>query len=68
MIEIDCVKSGKFWQFSISDNGIGIPEQYHKKIFKVFQVLEESEDSTGVGLSIVQKVIDFLRRKSVVKI
>lgn len=59
LIEIDCIKSGKFWQFSISDNGIGIPEKYHEKIFKVFQVLEESEDSSGVGLSIVQKIVDF---------
>lgn len=58
-IDIDCIKSGEFWEFSISDNGIGIPEKYHEKVFKVFQVLEESEDSTGVGLSIVKKVIDF---------
>ena len=63
LIEIDCVKSGKFWQFSVSDNGIGIAKKYHEKVFKVFQVLEESEDSTGVGLSIVKKVIDFYEGK-----
>ena len=59
LIEINCRSKGKFWQFSVSDNGIGIPEKYHEKIFQVFQVLEESEDSTGVGLSIVKKVVNF---------
>lgn len=59
LVEIDCKSKGKFWEFSISDNGIGISQKYHHKIFKVFQVLEESEDSTGVGLSIVKKIVDF---------
>ena len=59
IIEIKCISNGDFWKFSISDNGIGIPERYQEKIFQVFQVLEESEDSTGVGLSIVKKVVDF---------
>jgi signal transduction histidine kinase len=59
IIEIDCTAIKKFWQFSISDNGMGIAEKYQEKIFQIFQVLEESEYSTGVGLSIVKKVIDF---------
>jgi len=59
LVEIDCKSKGKFWEFSVSDNGIGISQKYHDKIFKVFQVLEESEDSTGVGLSIVKKIVDF---------
>lgn len=58
-IEIDCKSANpSFWEFSISDNGIGIPKKYHKKIFQVFQVLEESEESTGVGLSIVKKIVE----------
>ncbi|MEQ6125028.1 PAS domain S-box protein [Pseudotenacibaculum sp. MALMAid0570] len=59
LIEINCNEEKKHWKFSISDNGKGIPKKYHEKIFQVFQVLEESEDSTGVGLSIVKKIIDF---------
>lgn len=58
-VEIRYKQEGKFWQFSVEDNGIGISDKYFDKIFKVFQVLEESEDSTGVGLSIVKKIIDF---------
>ncbi len=58
-IEIDCRSKNNFWEFCISDNGIGISDKYFHKIFKVFQVLEESQESTGVGLSIVKKIIDY---------
>jgi len=58
VVVVNCVSDGIYWKFSIQDNGIGIKEKYFKKIFKVFQVLEEGENSTGVGLSIVKKIID----------
>ena len=58
-VVIDYQCDGDYWQFRISDNGIGISKKYFQKIFQAFQVLEESEDSTGVGLSIVKKIIDF---------
>lgn len=58
-VEIDVVSDSLYWKFSIKDNGIGINKKYFRKIFKVFQVLEEGEDSTGVGLSIVKKIIEF---------
>lgn len=54
------VKEKKFsYVFSIKDNGIGIDQKYHEKIFEVFETLEEpDEDSTGIGLSIVKKIIN----------
>jgi PAS domain S-box-containing protein len=45
------------YQFSVQDNGIGIEDQFHDKIFKVFHSLKKSKDSTGIGLSIVQKIV-----------
>lgn len=62
-IIIDCISKKEEWEFRIQDNGMGISEKYFDKIFKVFQVLEESEESTGVGLSIVQKIIAFYNGK-----
>ncbi|HEY4619217.1 MAG TPA: PAS domain S-box protein [Flavobacterium sp.] len=49
-----------FHQFTVSDNGPGIAEEYHKKVFKVFQTIEarDKKESTGIGLSIVQKIIE----------
>ncbi|WP_417558690.1 sensor histidine kinase [Mesoflavibacter zeaxanthinifaciens] len=46
------------WKFAISDNGKGIEEQYFKKIFNTFMKLEDAPDSTGIGLSIVKKIVD----------
>ena len=46
-----------FWKFSVADNGIGIAEEYHKKIFDIFQSVHDKAKSTGIGLSIVKKII-----------
>lgn len=44
----------------IKDNGPGIAESYHEKIFKLFQLLHTrgSKNGKGVGLSIVKKIIE----------
>lgn len=57
-INVKCEEVSDYYQFSISDNGIGIEEKYHEKIFKIFHSLNKSKDSTGVGLSIVKKIVD----------
>jgi signal transduction histidine kinase len=51
---------GDKYEFSIEDNGPGISEQYHKRIFVIFQTLKERDsfESTGVGLAIVKKILD----------
>ncbi|NNF75672.1 MAG: GHKL domain-containing protein, partial [Flavobacteriaceae bacterium] len=55
---IDVKDRKTHYQFSVSDNGIGIDKKYYDKIFEVFQALNVSKQSTGVGLSIVKKIID----------
>jgi len=54
---------GTHWQFSISDNGIGIDAKYHETIFKIFQTIESSHnsDSTGIGLSIVKRIVNIYK-------
>ena len=58
LVEIDCKEDNSFYEFSIKDNGIGIEKKYHHKIFEVFTSLNKRKDSTGIGLSIVKKIID----------
>lgn len=59
-IVVSCRELKNFYEFSISDNGIGIDAQFHDKIFEIFQTLREkhAKESTGIGLSIVKKIID----------
>ncbi len=59
-IKVGCLKQDSFLKFSIADNGPGIHKKYHKKIFKIFQTLtpQNRNDSTGIGLSIVKKIIE----------
>jgi len=49
-----------FVEISLSDNGIGIPEDARGKVYEVFRrlVSEEDYEGTGVGMSIVKKAID----------
>jgi PAS domain S-box-containing protein len=58
VVEIASKETATHWQFSIKDNGVGIPKAYHEKIFKIFQSIGNNERSTGIGLSIVKKIVD----------
>ncbi|WP_223826710.1 PAS domain-containing sensor histidine kinase [Flagellimonas sp. S3867] len=63
LVEIDYKEDQTHWEFSIKDNGVGIPKEYHEKIFQIFQSIGNNERSTGIGLSIVKKIIDRYRGK-----
>lgn len=58
LIEVDYTESAGYFTFMVKDNGIGIAPEYHEKIFKIFQTLNKRKDSTGIGLSIVKKIVD----------
>jgi len=58
-IKVGCADDNGYWRFSVSDNGPGIEEKYFHKIFQLFQTLKpiDESESTGVGLTIVKKII-----------
>lgn len=60
IITVSCEEADHDFSFSITDNGIGINKKYFDKIFQVFQTLHSRDtyESTGIGLSIVKKVIE----------
>lgn len=51
---------GDAWEFSVRDHGPGIAPEYHERIFTIFQTLASRDrvESTGIGLSIVKKLVE----------
>lgn len=61
IINVDVEEHQSFYKFSVQDNGIGIEKRHFDKIFKIFQSLKKSKDSSGIGLSIVKKIVDIYK-------
>ncbi|MFM9461016.1 sensor histidine kinase [Flavobacterium psychrophilum] len=57
-VNVSCIEKDGKYIFSIQDNGPGIAKENQEKIFKIFQSLQKSDKSTGLGLSIVKKIIE----------
>ncbi|KGP63361.1 histidine kinase [Legionella norrlandica] len=59
-IEIGTQDKGAFYEFYVADDGPGIESEYFEKIFKIFQTLQSKDEleSTGIGLSIVKKIVE----------
>lgn len=60
IVDISYQKNGDLHTISVQDNGIGIPEEYREKIFKMFIRLHNRKDfvGTGIGLAIVKKLVN----------
>lgn len=58
-VRIRAEEKNEYIRFWVEDNGIGIPEGYNEKIFKIFERLHGSEKypGTGVGLAIVKRCV-----------
>lgn len=44
--------------FFVQDNGIGIEEKYHSRIFELFNKLNPKVEGTGVGLALIKRIIE----------
>jgi PAS domain S-box-containing protein len=59
-IHISVRKTYNEYIFSVSDNGIGLEEQYSDKIFEVFKRLHAIGEyqGAGIGLAIIKRIMD----------
>ena len=63
-IVVHCEQSpndpGGPWMLTVTDNGIGIPEEFSDKVFVLFQRLHGRDvyTGTGIGLALCKKIIE----------
>jgi PAS domain S-box-containing protein len=59
-VVVSCASQEEYWCFRVWDGGQGIKKQHFERIFEMFQSLDHknSPDSTGLGLSLVKKIVE----------
>ncbi|MGW6273932.1 MULTISPECIES: sensor histidine kinase [unclassified Streptomyces] len=60
-IHIGASREGDLWRFTVTDNGIGIPDEFTEKIFVIFQRLhtKDAYAGSGIGLAMCKKIVEF---------
>ncbi|MBN1288524.1 MAG: PAS domain S-box protein [Actinobacteria bacterium] len=59
IIRVSARPKGDFWEFSVSDNGIGFEPKFRERIFTLFQRLNAKGKfgGTGIGLSVCERIV-----------
>ena len=59
-VELACQvePDGKHFSICVSDNGDGIPQEYQRRVFEPFFQTKGSKPGTGIGLSIVKRIVE----------
>jgi signal transduction histidine kinase len=61
-VQVNCRRIGKETVIGIIDNGVGIPREYHEKIFEKFYQIEKyytgNVEGVGLGLAYVKKIVE----------
>jgi signal transduction histidine kinase len=59
-VEIGAQRRGKSMLFTVTDDGPGIEQRFHQRIFEMFQTLQPRDqiEGSGVGLALVKKLVE----------
>ena len=59
-VEISAREEGSCVEFTVRDDGPGIPPEFHEQIFQMFQTLKPRDEveGSGMGLALVRKLVE----------
>jgi PAS domain S-box-containing protein len=59
-VRVSVRDDGDCYEFSIKDDGVGIPPQFHSKVWEMFQTLQPRDkvEGAGMGLALVKKNVE----------
>ncbi|MBI5824330.1 MAG: PAS domain S-box protein [Chloroflexi bacterium] len=57
-IEIGAQKQAGENIFYVKDNGVGIHQKFHEKVFGLFDKLDPNTSGTGIGLALVKRIVE----------
>ncbi|GLY34485.1 histidine kinase [Amycolatopsis sp. NBRC 101858] len=60
-VRVTAERDGEDWVFSVSDNGIGIDDEYAERVFALFQRLHtrSAYPGTGIGLALCRRIVEY---------
>ena len=59
IIEVGAVEKDREVECYVLDNGAGIEERYHERIFGLFETLGDTESGNGVGLALAKRIVEY---------
>ena len=62
-IRVSAERSDEVWQFSVTDEGIGIDPEFHDRVFEVFEKVHTGDQapkkgSGGIGLALCKRIVE----------
>lgn len=59
-VTIDCVDRDDMYEFTVEDDGPGIPPQFHQRVTEMFTTLKRRDETegSGMGLALTRRVVE----------
>jgi PAS domain S-box-containing protein len=59
-VAVSARRIGPQWEFTVADNGVGIPPEYAARVFEIFERVDRDERTpgTGIGLALCTRIVD----------